>query len=70
MHYKWFLREGYRDLGFNITLEKRFSPESERQSDHHTTYPTLLVVKIFDPISFDSGEAESLDHFALRDLNV
>jgi hypothetical protein len=35
-----------------------------------TTYPPLLIAKIFDPVFFDDDEAEWYDPFALRDLGV
>jgi hypothetical protein len=35
-----------------------------------TTYPPLLIAKIFDPVFFDDDEAEWSDPFALRDLGV
>ena len=35
-----------------------------------TTYPPLLIAKIFDPVFFDDDEAEFFDSFALRDLGV
>ena len=35
-----------------------------------TTYPPLLIAKIFDPVFFDDDEAEWSDPFALRDLSV
>ncbi|KIM51786.1 hypothetical protein SCLCIDRAFT_1224147, partial [Scleroderma citrinum Foug A] len=35
-----------------------------------TTYPPQLVAKIFDPVFFDSYDAEYTDPFILRDLSV
>ncbi|KAI0003707.1 hypothetical protein BJV74DRAFT_481281 [Russula compacta] len=36
----------------------------------HTTYPPLLVAKIYDPVFFDDDETEWYDPFVLRDLSV
>jgi hypothetical protein len=35
-----------------------------------TTYPPLLIAKIFDPVFFDDDEAMWFDPFALRDIGV
>jgi hypothetical protein len=35
-----------------------------------TTYPPLLIAKIFDPVFFDDDEAEWYDPFALCDIGV
>jgi len=35
-----------------------------------TTYPALLMAKIFDPISIDSVDAQDADPFSLRDLSM
>jgi hypothetical protein len=45
------------------------SPNSGANADP-TTYPRLLVAKIFDPVFFDDDEAMWYDPFALRDIGV
>lgn len=35
-----------------------------------TTYPPLLVAKIYDPVFFDDEDTEWDDPFVLRDLSV
>ncbi|KAK0450284.1 uncharacterized protein EV420DRAFT_1646522 [Desarmillaria tabescens] len=64
----------------SIILDKRLLSSTRRiphvwtahvqDSSPNTRYPPTIVAKIYDPVYFDSGEAEFFDPFALRDLTV
>ncbi|SJL14599.1 uncharacterized protein ARMOST_18062 [Armillaria ostoyae] len=69
-----------RTANVSIILDKRLLYSTRRISHVWTahvhnplpnaTYPSTVVAKIYDPIYFDSGEAEYFDPFSFLDLYV
>ncbi|KAK0200004.1 hypothetical protein DFS33DRAFT_212271 [Desarmillaria ectypa] len=67
-------------VNVSIILDKRLVSSTRRiphvwtahvqASSSNIRYPSIMVAKIYDPVYFDSEEAEYIDPFALLDLTV